>query len=348
MILFLSLFLFLLLYFLTVELYPVKRFKVKPFNLFPKRLPDLYVYSFQTHLHSQFSYDSLGKPEDIIKSAQEEGIDYVMITDHDKDHMKFFATGEVVVGIERKLQNERGEILGDLLLFENLKIIAHPFKERYRWRLPITQDYLFEIIDLKDALLERKKLLFFMAFALLLKGIFSIRSVLETLKKLIDIEKYARLYMEKGIDNQVVGGLDHHVKVYIREVGVRFLFPHYRHSFKLMRNFLLSEENVQSKEDFLRALKRSNTLISFEEKPTLYWKEEVLKILPPRACLLVILSKKGKEAFQGSYFEVNTEPGVSLYLGYTYKLRLGSFYFGLKPLFLFRWKEVEDGRDALA
>ncbi|MFN3599273.1 MAG: PHP domain-containing protein [Aquificaceae bacterium] len=340
--------LFSLIYFLIVEFYPVRRFKARPFNLFPQRLPDLYVYSFQTHLHSQFSYDSLGKPEDIIKSAQEEGIDYVMTTDHDNDHMKFFATKEILAGMERKVQDEKGKILGDLLVFGDLRIIAHPFKERYKWRLSVPKDHLFELIDLKDAILERKKLLFFMAFDLLIKAIFSIRFVLEDLKRLIDIEKYARLYMEKGIDNQVVGGLDHHVKVYVREVGIRFLFPHYRHSFKLMRNFLLSEDKVETKEDFLKSLKRGSIVISFEEKPTLCWKEEVLKILPPKVCLLVILSEEGREIFQGSYFEVETKPGVSLYLGYTYKLRIGSFYLGLKPLFLFRWKEVEDGRDALA
>ncbi|MFN7065478.1 MAG: PHP domain-containing protein [Aquificaceae bacterium] len=346
--LFLLLILLLFLYLLIAEIYPLRRFKAKRISIMPSKMPNLYLYSFQVHLHSQFSYDSLGKPGDILESAKEEGIDYVMTTDHNNDHIRLFADKRLIAGMEKKVNNEKGQILGDLLIFDDLRIIAHPFKEKYRWKPPISKDYLLEIVDLKDALFERKLLLFFFAPYIIFKALFSMRSALEIIKKLINIEKCALLYMDMGIDNPIVGGLDHHVKLYIREVGVRFIFPHYRHSFGLMRNFLLSEEKVEEKESFLKNLKKGKVVVSFSEKPLLYWKEESLKVSPPRKCLLVELSKEGKEVFYGSYFEVRPKPGINLYLGYTYKLSLGSLYFGLKPLFIFLWKEVEDGRTAPA
>lgn len=144
-----------------------------------------------------------------------------------------------------------------------------------------------------------------------------------------------------GISNPVVGGLDHHVKFYLREVGIRFLFPDYLHSFRLMRNFLLVDRKLNDKNDFIEGLKRGRTLLSFSEKPTLYWKEEgFLKILPSKRCLLLRVSSEGEEFYEGSGFELKPGYGMNLFLGYTYSLRIGSLYFGLKPLFLFAWKEA--------
>lgn len=338
----------LLIYFIFLELYPIRRIKAKSLGLLPYKLPSLYLYSFEIHLHSQFSYDSLGKPEDILDFAKTEEIDYVITTDHDNDYIKYFADHRLIAGIERKVLGEGGSILGDLLLVDDIRVVAHPFKEKYRWKMDLPEDYLFELIDLKDALLERKDLLFSHLPYILIKGFFSINYALEAIKKLIPVEKYALLYLSMGIKNPIVGGLDHHVKVYIREVGVRFLFPHYKHSFRLMRNFLISEERVESKEDFLKQLKKGHTVISFSKKPTLYWKEEgKIKIYPSERCLLIRYSREGVEAYKGSYFEME-QVGTSLFLAYTYKFQWSNFYFGLKPLFIFLWKEEKDGRDAFA
>lgn len=328
-----------LFYTIAVSIYPTRRLKVLKQNSLPKKLPDLYLYSFQVHLHSQFSYDSLGKPEDIYDAAKEEEIDYVMVTDHNNDHIRFFADERLIAGIEKKILGDKNQILGDILIFDTLKVIAHPFNEKYKWQLEFPKDYLFELIDLKDAILERKKALIFLFPYISLLAIFNISKALEAIKKLIDIEKYANLYLNMDIKNPIVGGLDHHVKVYIREVGIRFLFPDYRHSFKLMRNFFISHEKIQSKEEFIKKLNTGNILISFEKKPTLYWKEENLKIMAPKSCVLIRKTIEKQEAYEGSYFDVKLDPGTNFFLGYIYKFRLGSFYFGLKPLFIFLWRE---------
>ncbi|MCS6875690.1 MAG: PHP domain-containing protein [Aquificaceae bacterium] len=330
-----------ILYLLFVELYPVKRIKVKPSEGSLQSIPDLYVYAFQIHLHSQFSYDSLGKPEDIIRKAEQENIDYVIVTDHDTDAIKNFAGDRLIAGVEKKVLGEGGAILGDLLEVEDLKVVAHPFKKRYRWKLELPKEYLFELIDLKDAILERKTLLLFLLPSLVLKAFFSKKLALQSLKKMLKPERYAKLYLRMNIENQVVGGLDHHVKVYVREVGVRFLFPDYSDSFRLLRNFLLTSTKVVNKEEFPRALKKGMTVISFEEKPTIYWKEEgFLKILPPYKCLLLQVGKESEAWYKGSFFQIKPEKGISFFIGYTYSFELVGLYFGLKPIFVIRWKEA--------
>ncbi|MFN3263803.1 MAG: PHP domain-containing protein, partial [Aquificaceae bacterium] len=321
---------FFLLYLLVAELYPVRFLRAKSVKKSPSKLPPLYIYSFELHIHTQFSYDSLGKPEDLIRSSKEEDIDFLIVTDHDRDDIRHFAGEKILAGKEVKLTDEKGNIMGDLLEAGNVRVVAHPFKEKYRWRLPLPEDYLFEIIDLKDALLERKLLLLFLIPYLFIAGLFSIRFSISALKRLVDIRKYALLYLNMGINNPVVAGLDHHVKVYVREVGVRFLFPDYRHSFRVLRNFLITDRKVRDSEDFLRELQRGSILISFSKKPTLFWKEgSVLKVLPPVQCILYRLKEKGEELYTGSYFELSQCYGRTLLLGYTYKFRVWNFYFGL-------------------
>ncbi len=344
----LLIFAFFVLYLLLAELYPVRFLKAEKVNKTGfSDLPPLYLYSFELHIHTQFSYDSLGKPEDLIRASKEEDIDFVITTDHENDHIKNFAGGNIIAGKEIKITDEKGRILGDLLEVQDIRVVAHPFKEKYRWRLPLPEDYLFEIIDLKDALLERKWMLFLLLPHVILRGLISINLALDFLKGLVDIRRYALMYLNMGVKNPVVAGLDHHVKVYVREVGIRFLFPNYLHSFRILRNFLITTKRVKDSESFLRELKQGSILISFSKKPTVFWKEaHTIKILPPTNCLLCLLREKGEEFYRGSYFEINIPSGRSLLLGYTYKFRLWRFYFGLAPLFLFTHKEEKDGRDA--
>lgn len=339
------LFSFFLIYLLFVILYPTKRFRPRRVDSCLYKLPDLYLYSFQLHVHSQFSYDSLGKPEDITRAAKEENIDYVVVTDHENDSIKHFADERLIGGLEKKITGEEGKVLGDLLMADDLRVVAHPFKEKYRWKLDLPESYFIELIDLKDVLLERKALMFFLIPYILLTAVFSKRLVLEALKKLIDLRKYAGLYLKMGIRNRVVGGLDHHVKLYIREVGIRFLFPSYKHSFKIMRNFLISNKKIDNKVQFIEVLREGMLLISFSHKPTLYWKEDgFLKVLPSEKCLLIKMGVHDEECYEGSFFELKPEGGLTMFLGYTYIFSFKGFYFGLKPLFLFLWKEADEGK----
>lgn len=327
----------LLLYCLAVYLLPIRRFRFEPSEAqLPKSLPDLYLYSYELHVHTQFSYDSLGKPQDIQRAMEQEGIDFVIATDHDNDHIKHFAGDRIIAGIEKKINDQQGKLLGDLLEFGHHRVIAHPFKEKYRWRLPYKDEYFFELVNLKDALLESKTRLFFFLPAVVFLAFFSQKRGLELLKKLLRVEEYVKKYLSLGIKNRVVGGLDHHVKVYIREVGVRFLFPCYRHSFYLMRNFLLTTEKLFTKEEFVKHFAKAFHVIAFTEKPTLVWKENgYVKVFPPKRCLLLCTGEGYKKAYLGDYFELKHKQERTFFVGYTYKLRFGRWFVGLKPMFVF-------------
>jgi len=105
---------------------PLKWAKAHYVNELPERVPDLFVYSYQIHIHTQFSYDSLGKPEDVFSAIEREGIDFALITDHDRDDFKNFCNSKTFAGVEKKINGMEG-IMGDLLEIGSLKVIAHPF-----------------------------------------------------------------------------------------------------------------------------------------------------------------------------------------------------------------------------
>ena len=323
--------------YLVFFLYPVRIERVhKNFNdlkLLPPKA--VFLYSYQFHIHTQFSYDSLGKPEDIFKAREETGVDYVIITDHEVDHFKHFADERTIVGIERKINDEEGRLLGNLIEVKDLRIISHHFR-KYRWKLPRKKNYLFELVNLKDALVHKKgRLFFYLLFAPFIYPLardYYLRSFVKVIKP----EEFASKYLKEGWENKVVCGLDHHVKVYVREVGIRFLFPSYRFSFLLMKGFVISRRKVKTKEEFLRAFKEFPHVTSFLGKPTLFWTEgnTLFYYAPFEKVLVLLLSKEGKKAFVGSNGKIELEKGSYILVGYTYLLRLRNVFFGVKPLFL--------------
>ncbi len=318
-------------------LYPVRIERVsknfKDLNLLPPSA--VFLYSYQFHIHTQFSYDSLGKPEDVIKARDETGIDYIIVTDHEVDYFEHFADERTLVGVEKKINDEKGNLLGDVIEVNDLKVISHHFR-KYRWRLPRKKEYLFELINLKDALVHKKgRLFFYLLFAPFLYPV-SKSYYLRNFIKVIKPEKFAKKYLEEGWENRLVCGLDHHVKVYIREVGIRFLFPSYRFSFSLMRGFVLSGRKVHTKDEFFQAFKEFPHITSFSEKPTLIWtKGSTLFYYAPYDKVLTLLLKKGKkEAYVGSNGKIELDKGVYILVGYTYLFRVWNIFFGVKPLFL--------------
>ncbi len=304
--------------------------------------PDIYIYSYAFHIHTEFSYDSLGKPEDVFRARENQELDFVIITDHEVDHMKHFADDRTLVGIERKLNDHEGNLLGDLIEVGELRVIAHHFKEKYRWRLDRDEELLFELIDLKDALLRKKlRLTMHLIAALLLFPLIKKR-VITNMSKLIDLSYYADRYLQEGWKNKVIGGLDHHVKLYLREVGVRFLFPSYEHSFSLMRNFLLSGEKIKDKGELPRLIKKYLTLISFSKRPPVVWKEggKVMVYLPYKNSLVAVRSKDSYREFLGSNHVIFTKGGDIIIEGYTYSVRVWKFLLNVRPAFI-TWIKVD-------
>ncbi len=306
--------------------------------------PDGYVYSYVLHIHTQFSHDSLGKPEDVMRARDSLRIDYAIVTDHDNDAIGKFADDRLIAGREVKVNDGEGNLKGDLLEVGDLRIIAHNFRQKYRWRLERREDYLIELVDLRDALLERKlSLILYTISGLLLYPVLG-RRVLKNLTRLIDPELYVKRFFEEGWRSKVVGGLDHHVKLYFREVGRRVLIPSYTLSFSLMRNFVLTDVEVKRKEDLLEAIRRGRNLISFSEKPSFVWTEggKIKAYSPFSNTFMVILSSKGKELRHlGSNLELlPDEKGYYIVLGYRYAFRIWRFVFGVRPLFVSDLLEV--------
>ncbi len=336
----LSLFLLILWFFL----FPVRfvRSPIPPVPLIEP--PDVFVYSYVLHIHTQFSYDSLGKPEDVIRTRDRYGIDYAIVTDHDNDHIKDFADERLIAGKEVKLNDENGNLLGDLLEVGRLKIIAHHFRGKYRWRLEKDSDYLIELINLRDALLERKITLIFYIFAGIILYPFLKGRIFGNYAKLINTELYAKKFLNENWKSRVVGGIDHHVKLYIREIGKRILVPDYGLSFSLMRNFLISGREIKTKEDLLSALGSELNLISFSNKPSFVWLErDRIKVYAPFSNTYVLLLSGEGEVREsvGSNVEFSElRKDRYLVLGYTYLLKVGRLLLGVKPLFVSDLLEV--------
>ncbi|NPB06712.1 MAG: hypothetical protein GXO03_03790 [Aquificae bacterium] len=319
---------YLLFYLLPVKLVRARR----SFERFGP--PEGYVYAFVFHVHTQFSYDSLGKPEDVYRALEEEGLDFAVVTDHETDAFKYFADGRVLVGVERKINDEKGRVLGDLIKTPRLSVITHHFK-KYPWRLERKPEHYFELINLKDALVERRLRLFL--YLLLAPFVFPVdrRGYLEGFTKLLEPERYARAFVKEGWENRILGGLDHHTKLYVREVGIRFLFPSYRFSFSLLRNVLLTDRKLGSAEELEEELLRREPVVCFTRRPVLCWREgDKVKVYSPYEKTLVRLVGEREESWEGPNLEL--EAGRYLIVGYRYAFKLGPLFFGVRPLFLCR------------
>ncbi|ADC89564.1 hypothetical protein Thal_0932 [Thermocrinis albus DSM 14484] len=324
-------FLLLGLWILLAYLLPVRYARASRQDLLPSEVPNLYLYSYQLHLHTQFSYDSLGKPEDIRRAMEEEDVNFVFITDHENDYIKYFCDERMLAGIERKTEE------GAVLCIGPVKVIAHPFKEKYRWK-GNREGFLLELIDLKDSLLENKGRLLFYLVPVILLYPFLKDKALRLLRKVVKVEEYADRYYQEGWKNPVVGGLDHHVKVYVREVGIRFLFPHYRHSFSLMRNIFISPVELKTAQHLAQMLlkQEGTNVICFDKKPPIVYREgKKVHLLYPYTNLLVkVRTPRESRWVSGSNLVV--EERDQFLLGYSFLFRLGNTFWGLCPSFIIK------------
>ena len=301
--------------------------------------PDFFVYSFVLHIHTQYSFDSLGKPEDVVHAIEDKGIDFAIVTDHDNKEIGKHNHERLIAGREIKINDEEGNLMGNLLEVGDLKVVAHHFREKYRWLLPKDEDLFFELIDLRDSLFSSKvNFTLFVLTGLILMP-FLRKSVMENLKRLIDTLGQARRYLMEGWRSRVLGGADHHVILYFRDVKKKFLFPDYRISFGLMRNILLTTKKVHTKEDLIPAIKEGFTLISFSDRYSFVWSEDgYVMATSPYQNTLFILLKEGEivDKSVGSNYrsQDRLEKGYYMLLGFTYRFRLGRLLVGIRPLFV--------------
>jgi hypothetical protein len=316
---------------------------------------NLYAYNVIVHVHTQFSFDSLGKPSDIKKAMEINNIDYVFITDHNNLDYKYFEDDRVFAGIEKNTPDGRLLLLGN-----QLPVISHPHNfdfDHYRWKGEFRKGYLYEFIDIKDIIVWNK----FFTGICLTKNLLILpisRNLIHKWNCLIPIDKWRELYFTRAKGLNIIGGLDLHVKVVYQEKTHGVLIPSYKSGFKWLINKVYSKEPLNSKEDVLKSLSSGNLFLSINQNfiDIFAIDKEGIKILGERVCKdgkiyfsfdkskrVKILFKDGKKVFitDKKHFSYKLkEEGIYHLEVYEYDFRIFNLYFGFRPVVITNFFEV--------
>lgn len=327
---------------------PVKKLKVAHHvdaNI--SQYPEIFRYMVIVHVHTQFSFDSLGKPSDIKKAMEENNIDFVFITDHNNDNYRYFENDRVFAGVEKNTSDGRLLLLGG-----RLPVISHPHNfdfEHYKWKGEFKQGYLYEFIDLKDVIVWNK---FKTAIKLLANIIIYplTRRITYKWNCLIPMEKWRNLYYSRAKHLSIIGGLDFHVKFVYQEKTHGVLIPSYTDGFKWVANVVYSKKKIENKDEILQALHNGNLYISINKNFIDIWAEdsdgiklvgENLKkggkvyVKLPCGKFVCRIFKDGEEFFttNNHSFQVKLEESGKYWLEvYEYDFRVFGIYVGFRPV----------------
>ncbi len=314
-------------------------------------------YKIITHVHTQFSFDSLGKPSDIKKAVEDNRIDFVFITDHDNEDYKYFEDEKIFAGVEINTPDGRLLLLGG-----SLPVISHPNNfefAHYMWKGEFKEDHLYELINIKDGVVWKKIL----SVVYLLKNILIYpitRRILHKWNVLIPLEKWVNLYFSRARGLKIIGGLDLHIKLVYQEHTHGILIPSYKEGFKWLQNIAYSKKELKTKEDVLNVLKEGKVFLSMNETDADFWgfdgeniytfwekmplgsflncvvyKPNTIKVLKWENNPVVIT-----EEHQFSFKTENE--GLYHFEVYEYDFKIGDRYFGIRPLIITNMFEVAD------
>lgn len=315
-----------------------------PFQ-FPK-----YIETYKTiiHIHTQFSFDSLGKPSDIKKAMEVNEIDFVFVTDHNNDNYKFFENGKVFAGVELNTNDGRVLHIGN-----KIKAISHPNNfefEHYRWKGEFSRNYVYELVNVKDAVVWSKTL----SILTLLKNILILpitKNIYHKWNSLVPLFKWSHIYFSRARGLRIFGGLDHHIKFAYQEHTHGILIPSYISGFKWVQNVIYSFKPLTVKDDILDAIKRGNLHISINGFEATFWankenelyltgdviegrcylncdvksKKQTIKILKHENEPVLITEKK-------HFSYLVRECGFYHFEIYEYDFKIGNIYFGFRPV----------------
>ena len=312
---------------LFFELYPFRFLKVKGCPEGEEKKGKTPARDFVVHVHTMFSYDSLGKPEEVEREAKLLGVEKVFITDHDREDIeKLLPPSEVLVPGYEYQDGEYGRLLK--LQMGKYTVIAHPNNERkelYRWRGKFGEGFYYELIDLKDALYAAPwwlKLYFALRFLILypLRGF----RALDYFPRLIPLDGWIDRYIERtGGRLPIIGGADHHVKFSLWEKPKRYLsLPRYGWSFYILRNRAFG--------DIDKALERGNFYISLCDGRVEIEGDRVL--LKEKELLFLHYGDGRVEVNDCGKLDRNASVAVVC----RYLFRKGDLYFGLTPVAVFK------------
>ncbi|NPA52594.1 MAG: phosphoesterase [Aquificae bacterium] len=347
---------------LILEFRPVKRINLKEKNIlteeFPTIEPNFNIYRVITHIHTQFSFDSLGKPSDIKKAMEINKIDFVFVTDHNNTDYKCFEDDKIFAGIEKNTDDGRLLLLGGVL-----PVISHPHNfefEHYKWKGDFKKEYLYEIIVPKDAFVWNKKL----AVAVFLKNLLIYpftRRIVHKWNSFIPLEEWTKLYFSRARGENLIGGLDLHIKLVYQEHTHGPMFPSYKDGFRWLQNVVLSKKDIKSKKDILNALSHGNLYISInenygeffaiDESQNIYTLGDSIPLSSVLYCKIkdkkrVIFLKRENEPViitDKKEFHFKTkEKGFYHFEIYEYDFKIGNLYFGFRPVIITNFFKVEE------
>jgi hypothetical protein len=317
-------------------------------------------YNVIIHLHTQFSFDSLGKPSDIRKAKIENNIDFVFITDHNNDDYKYFEGDGIFAGIEKNTPEGRVLLIGN-----ELKAISHPNNlefDHYKWRGDFSIEYLYELINVKDVIVWKKSL----SILTLLKNLFLLpltRDIYRKWNSLIPLDNWMELYFSRALGLKYFGGLDHHVKFVYQEHTHGILIPSYNSAFKWLVNRVYSRKEFTYKKDILESIKRGNLAITMNGADGYFWASDhrdMLVGLPGdkidyssylncsiehKKPVLIALKKDNNIMFITEKTEFSypaDEKGYYHFEVYEYDFKIGNIYFGVRPVVITNYFEVVD------
>lgn len=348
----------LVIYIIFWEFYPYKILRLEENGLLEDKFPNVNLkkYKVIAHIHTQFSFDSLGKPSDIKKAMEINNIDFVFVTDHNNDDYKYFEDNKIFAGIEINTENGRLLKLGNIL-----PVISHPNNfefEHYKWKGDFKEGYLYELIDIKDMVVWSK----LKTGLKLLKNILIYPFTLNVIRKwnaLIPLEKWIDLYWERASHLKIIGGLDLHIKFVYQEHTHGILIPSYKSGFKWLVNYIITDKEIKTKEEVLQELKKGRSFLVLNHKFGDIFIKNNNKFyflgdeIPEKATFFVkfkdkklvkILKKDNKpilitEKNQFSY-KLNEKGKYHLEV-YEYDFKIFNFYFGFRPTGITNWIEVK-------
>ncbi len=348
-----------LIFVLILEFRPVRRIHLNEEKLkeSPVKLPeDIKKYRVIAHIHTQFSFDSLGKPSDIKKAMEENNIDFVFVTDHNNMDYRFFEDDTVFAGIEKNTPDGRM-----LFLAGEVPVISHPHNfefEHYKWKGEFKKEYLYEVIVPKDAFVWNKKL----AIAVFLKNIILYpvtRRLVHKWNSFIPLEDWMNLYFKRARGENLIGGLDLHIKIVYQEHTHGPMIPSYRDGFKWLRNIVYSRKKLEKK-SLLESLKNGNLYISINEtEGEFFVKDKDRTYLPgetvPKGSTLLCSVSKDKTVkivkHENKPVAITEKNQFSLPLAekgyyhvevYEYDFKISNLYFGFRPVILTNFFKVEE------
>lgn len=245
-------------------------------GMLPPALP-YREYDGVLHVHTRYSHDSQGSLDEVVEAARNEGLDFVILTEHNtlaplREGKQGFHDGVLVLagmeisaadghllalGVTEEIERH-GRSAQDLINEVNrqggIALIAHPAGSKSPWRnWEVTGIHGLEVYTLSDDMREGSPLfLALQAFLFPARPFYASRLS----RPAQALKHWDRMLLRDG-RRVGVGAVDAHE---IHGLGMRI--PPYRHTFQLARTHLLVSGERLGAEAVYEALRKAHAFVS--------------------------------------------------------------------------------------